>query len=260
LIAIIGGIFFDFCVYMGKFGDTIHGFLSRFRGGAKNENSKSELSNESDRLNAVKNWYEERYETAITQRNILALVLLISLVGIIISIIAVMMISTSKSFDPFVIQIDEQTGLTEVVNPISSELISGDEAIAKYFIKKYVVARETYNPVDFDTLARKEVRLLSSPTVFWNFLGYIRNPDNDPVVKYGTNNTTYLKVRSWSKLKPKTYVLRFSINETSGAMLSENKISIIEIDYVPMELTSDERDINPIGFQVIGYKVDVDNS
>lgn len=39
-----------------------------------------------------------------------------------------------------------------------------------------------------------------------------------------------------------------------------NKIAIVDIDYVAMELKDDERDINPVGFQVTGYRVDNDNS
>ena len=39
-----------------------------------------------------------------------------------------------------------------------------------------------------------------------------------------------------------------------------NKIAIVEFDYLPMELTDSDRDTNPIGFQVTGYRVDDDNS
>ena len=244
-----------------KFSNLLQGLSSSLNKskGQVDENGSSQSSS-SDRLSAVKNWYEERYETVVVQRNLIIAMLIMASIIVVVCIIAVMAISTSKSFDPFVIQIDEQTGATEVVNPISSELISGNEALARYFIKKYVTERETYNAASFDTYAKKVVRLLSSSSVFWSYLGYIRNPANDPVVKYGQKNTTYLTVRSWSKIKDHTYILRFSITETTGGQIVMHKIAIIDIDYVPMELTEEERDINPIGFQVVGYKVDDDNS
>jgi type IV secretion system protein VirB8 len=55
-------------------------------------------------------------------------------------------------------------------------------------------------------------------------------------------------------------MLRFSINETAGARKVFNKIAIVEFDYLPMELTDSDRDTNPIGFQITGYRVDDDNS
>ena len=67
-------------------------------------------------------------------------------------------------------------------------------------------------------------------------------------------------MKSWSKLDQKKFILRFSINETDGNRMVFNKIAIVTFDYLPMELTDIDRDINPIGFQVTGYRVDDDNS
>jgi type IV secretion system protein VirB8 len=39
-----------------------------------------------------------------------------------------------------------------------------------------------------------------------------------------------------------------------------NKIAIIDYDYVAMSLSEDDEDINPVGFQIKGYRVDDDNS
>jgi type IV secretion system protein VirB8 len=54
-------------------------------------------------------------------------------------------------------------------------------------------------------------------------------------------------------------MLRFSINETAGDRKVFHKIAVISFDYVAMQLTDAERDINPVGFQVNGYRVDNDN-
>lgn len=223
------------------------------------DNAQSSTGSDKDIITTARNWYEERYENLVVQRNLLAVVLVVSLIIVVAGVFAVAHIATSKEFDPFVIQIDEQTGAAQIVNPISTELIDGNEALARYFIKRYVSARETYNPVDF-VHSKKVVRLLSTPAVFSGYLGYIRNKDNDPTILYGQNNTTYMTVKSWSKLDAQTYMLRFFITETSGAMKVYSKIAVVNIHYVAMELTEEDREINPIGFQVKGYKVDEDNS
>jgi len=208
----------------------------------------------------IKDWYEERYDNITVQRNLLFVLLLVLLCLSIISIGVVAYVVNTKRFDPFVIQIDDTTGMAKIVNPISSNILNGNEALAQYFIKKYVIARETYNPVDFTTEANKNVRLLSSNAIYWDYRGYLKNDEVNPVIKYGQKNTTFLLVKSWSKLDDKKYMLRFSINETAGARNTFNRIAVVEFDYIPMELTETDRDVNPLGFQVTGYRVDDDSS
>ncbi len=214
----------------------------------------------------TRNWYEEKSDRIIVQRNILLVISILLMLLIMASIVSVTIAINSREFSPFVIQIDNSTGAATIVNPISSEILSGNDALSRYFIKKYLIARETYNPVDFDTEARKSVRLLSSSSVYYNYLGYIKNKDIDPVLMYGQNNTTFLLIKSWSKLQENLkenknkYMVRFSINETAGSKKVSNKIAVVSFAYIPMELTDADRDINPVGFQINDYRVDDDNS
>jgi type IV secretion system protein VirB8 len=208
----------------------------------------------------TRNWYEERSDRIIVQRNILLVLSCFLILLVIISVATVTFLINSREFSPFVIQIDDSTGITTIVNPISSEILNGDEALARYFIKKYLIARETYNPVDFSTEARVTVRLLSSSSVYYTFLNYIRNKNIDPVLMYGQSNTTYFTIKSWSKLENNKYIIRFSITETAGNKKVYHKIAVLSYSYIPMELTDAERDINPVGFQINGYRVDDDNS
>lgn len=233
-------------------------FLNIFKKKADN-NPENATSNSASNI-AAKTWYEERYEIALMQRNWVFLLAILCIVGITAAAFTVTKISLSKEFDPFVIQIERNTGVAKVVNPIGSEALSGDDALARYFIKRYVVARETYNPVDFETRARKTIRLLSSGQIYSFYRGYIGNKENDPSIKYGQKNTTYLTVKSWSKLDTKRYVLRFAITETAGKRKVFNRIAIVDYRYVPIQLKPGDEDINPVGFQVTGYRVDDDNS
>jgi len=230
------------------------------RNTASDTSTSTEGSTKVSEVENAKTWFEERYEMALTQRNWMVFITALCLAAVSIAIIAVTKISLSREFDPFVIQIEDTTGVAKVVNPISSEILSGNEALAKYFIKKYVIARETYNPVDFETRARQVVRLLSAGQIYNYYIGYIKSKNNDPTILYGQKNTTYLTVKSWSSLDAKRYVLRFSVNETVGDKRVLNKIAIVDFDYVAMSLNEEERDINPVGFQVTGYRVDDDNS
>lgn len=240
---------------MFKFANILNSLKPRANPGQEPGNIQSD-----NFVKITRNWYEERADKLVVQRNILLILSILLIILIMVSIIAVTFVVNSREFSPFVIQIDDSTGMATIVNPISSEILSGNDSLAKYFIKKYLIARETYNPVDFDTEARKSVRLLSTTSIYYEYLGYIRGKDVDPVLMYGQNNTTYLTVKSWSKLDQNKYIVRFSVNEAAGGKLVFNKIAVVSFAYVPMELTDAEKDINPVGFQINGYRVDNDNS
>ena len=225
-----------------------------------NDNTPTPANMTQGKIESTRTWFEERYEIALIQRNIMVMVAILCLVAVSISVIGITKISLSKEFDPFVIQIDDNTGVARVVNPISLDTLSGKEELSKYFMKKYLIARETYNPVDFDDYAKKVVRLLSVPSIYGIYLNHIRNKDHDPTILYGQKNTTSLVVKSWSRLDEGHYIVRFAISENAGAMKVFNKISVIEFAYNDMSLTDEDRDINPVGFQVTAYRIDDDNS
>ncbi len=245
---------------MFKLGKILEKFQKKPNNGEENKIQNSHPEGQQSSVKQIRNWYEERFENITVQRNLLFVLLLVLLCLSIISVGAVAYIVNTKSFDPFVIQIDDTTGMAKIVNPINSSVLTGNESLAQYFIKKYVIARETYNPVDFETEAMKTVRLLSSSSIYWSYRGYLKSNEVNPVVKYGQKNTTFLIIKSWSKLGDKKFILRFSINETAGARKIFSRIAVVEFDYLPMELEDGDRDINPIGFQVTGYRVDDDNS
>jgi type IV secretion system protein VirB8 len=228
-------------------------FLGFFK---KKDNSENFLDSSFN----TKDWYRTRYENIIVQRNILFGFVLLCMIIVGISVIAIYKLSELKQFDPYVIQIDDDTGNTRLVTKFSQDTMVGNEEIAKYFIKKYLVARETYNAVDFDTAARKTIRLMSRNEIYYQYMGYIKNPKNDPTILYGNRNNTYLNIKSWSKIDPKKYIVRFSVTESSEELKSKDKIAIVQFDYFDMQLSESDREINPIGIQITGYRVDDDNS
>ncbi len=221
---------------------------------------KSLLNKKSEQAVDKSEWQVERYANIVSQRNLFIVLIILAIISITVSVIAIVHVVNSKRIDPFVIQIDDSTGAASIVNPLNSEILSGNDALARYFIKKYINARETYNPVDFETAARKYIRLTSTDPVYYAYYRFISDKTNDPRAIYGLNNVTYMRTKSWSKLDRNKYICRFSIHQTLGEMKVFNKIAIVEIDYVPMQLSDIDTDINPVGFQVKNYRVDDDNS
>ena len=206
-------------------------------------------------------WQDERYESLISQRNIFLFFSLVATTCIIVTTLSMVRIVSIKRIDPFVIQIDQSSGAASIVNPLNSDTLSGYDSLSRYFIKKYIEARETYNPVDFDTTAKRYIKISSTDPIYSQYIRYISAKDNDPRIIYGAKNTTSMKTKSWSNLSPNKYICRFSIIENAGDTRVFNKIAIVEIDYQGVDnIPQEDLDMNPVGFKVINYRVDDDNS
>lgn len=216
-------------------------------------------------IEVKKNWYADRYQTVVVQRNFLALVTVASLAGIIFSVLSVVQITSSKSIEPFVIQIEDKTGITNVVRPIQVEKYSKDETLNRYFLTKYITKREGYNYGSFQYDYFTVVRLLSNGSVYNGFKNQVAVSNANSPVRLGSAKQRLIKITSIIFLQPVrgqvgvTAQVRFRADDTDpggNVRKSSNKLATVNFLYMDLVLTSEERAINPLNFQVIGYKVD----
>ena len=79
--------------------------------------------------------------------------------------IALVCLMPLKTVAPYVIKVDESTGMAEVLSIANTREIPVSEMMNKYWVSQYVLARETY---DWRTLNQEyiKVRELSLPNVF----------------------------------------------------------------------------------------------
>ena len=68
------------------------------------------MSDKESKKIKIKSWYSNRYQIVVVQRNILLIIAMISIVAVATSIIFVKNVMSSKSLEPYVIQVDEKTG------------------------------------------------------------------------------------------------------------------------------------------------------
>ncbi len=217
-------------------------------------------------IEVKKNWYADRYQTVIVQRNFLAIITVASLIGVIFSVLSVVKISATKTIDPFVIEIEDKTGVTNVIRPLQKERYAYDETLRRYFLTKYISNRETYNYGSFEYNYFTVIRILSSSSVYAAFRRDVYATNTTSPVRLGSSIQRGAKIKSISFLQPVagqvgfTAQVRFKIedSETSSGSVRNtyHKVATINFDYVDMSLTEEERAINPLGFQVIGYRVD----
>jgi type IV secretion system protein VirB8 len=225
--------------------------------GGKNKNRIELTSVEDDAVTKIKNWYSDRYEYTLVQRNVLFLIAIISLATVLMTVIAMKQILDSKSIEPFILTIEDKTGITNVVNPLSRSDLTSNEALNRYFVVQYLRNRETYDPANYDYNYKNIVRLFSTPSIYSGFSIFLNSDPKSPLKMYGQSTSTKLKIRSIQFLdQGKTAQVRFTIIENNDEKRSSYKIATIGFVYAQMEMNMEDRYINPLGFQVTVYRVD----
>ncbi|AZL16431.1 VirB8 family type IV secretion system protein [Rickettsiales endosymbiont of Stachyamoeba lipophora] len=221
--------------------------------------NKQELTVKSeDVVGEIKNWYYDRYSIVLLQRNLLVIVLIIVALGCLVGVIYLREISLSRTIKPFVIQVEDNTGITTVVDSVSSSnIITRNESIKNYFVIKYIRARETYSEADYKENYDNIARILSSQDVYLTFRRYIGDEKRSPITKYADKTVTTMQVRSIQyNDQGDVATVRFKLDEAGRLNGSYNKIATVKFSISPMTVSKEEMFINPIGFKVTSYRVD----
>lgn len=211
---------------------------------------------------ANRNWYADRSESITVQRNMLFLIAIISLIATVISVIFIAKVTISKTIEPLVVEVEGTTGFTNLVNPNDTEQWSTSKSVNTYFLVNYLRSREAYNVASYVYDYNTVTRLMSSSNVYRDFKQKLNNTETNPVIIYGSQNSTFIKIRSIQFLSStpteSSAQIRFSIIEQGGAKKVYNKIVSLVWGYVEMSLDFDARTINPLGFQVKSYSISDD--
>jgi type IV secretion system protein VirB8 len=197
----------------------------------------------------IKSWYSNRYQLVVVQRNILLLFTLISMFSVAIAVLFVKNIMSSKSLEPYVIEVEQKTGVATVVDQLTSQHFTGDEMVRKYFINQYVRAANGYDPKTYK-MDTQQVRLFSSPQVYVEFRDRInaRELGNEAFInvriksiQFTDSNTA--QIRTVSQIKLPNVELK-----------TKDEVITMGFFFAPdAKLTMEERLINPLGFQVNKY-------
>lgn len=214
---------------------------------------------------AKKNWYVDRHQSVLVQRNVLSI---LSLVAIIFSTIAIFFVYRNipiVTVEPFVIQVEPRSGVTQVVRAATAKELAATESINNFFIVRYIKSRE-----GFDAAIEQKfhiVRLSSDPQAVFRKYAWDVNPNN-PESFMGRSNgkgKREVKIKSMSRLDKnpscadvtcRIQVRVRIIEDIRGQKTQYDRVVLMEYTYTTLNLAVQERYMNPIGFRVLSYQVD----
>lgn len=205
--------------------------------------------------------FESSIRYLVEQSNKRAWLIAFVSVGVaILSIVAVLLLTPLKTVEPYVIRVDNTTGMVDILTILDEEQISSIEALDKHFVAQYIKAREGYY---YDMLNQDYifVQLLSTPEIAESYR-QIYTGDNARDTRLG--NATQVEVQIISivlgeSAGAKTATARINLKTTNKNSKAENmatKVITLTYTYQIAQVDEENRLLNPLGFKVSNYRVD----
>ena len=169
-----------------------------------------------DYFERARRFDQDRLMTAYRSTRTAWIVAVISAVLAACSALAVAALAPLKSVEPFVIRVDNATGIVDVVSALTSEAGRYDEAVTRYFAAHYVRAREGYVWSEAEENFRT-ASLLSTQPEQARFAAIYRggNPES-PQNIYGRAATARIAVKAISLINKAVVSVRYLRTVTRG--------------------------------------------
>ena len=175
------------------------------------------------------------------------------------AVVAVAALTPLTSVQPFVIRVDNATGVVDVV-PVLKGQVAESEAVTRYLITQYVITRERYVPAlaeaDYETTGAFHTPALNQAwAAAWN-----RSSPQSPLNLHADGSSVRVQVTAVSFLSPASgrrdlAQVRFarSTGET-GAVAEQHFVATLQYAYGEPSKDDRLRAANPLGFKVLEYR------
>lgn len=192
------------------------------------------------------------------------LIAIISAIIALASICAIAYMAPLKQAIPYVIRVDNTTGMVDIITSVKDSEFSSNEALDKYFTSLYVKTREGYY-YNLLTQDYTLTQIFSSPQVAQDYVKIYEGANaRQEILK--ADNEVSIDINSvvlGESANIKTATIRFNattnvLNDKGrSAVQTSAKVATLSYEYSPADLTTeDERLKNPLGFKVTTYRID----
>lgn len=205
--------------------------------------------------NVLKSWYYNRYQLTVLQRNALLIITILAMLAVCSSMFVIAKLNASRSIEPYVIEIEDKSGIPVLIEQKTKENFTEDEMMKRYFIVLFIQSLEGYDPYTY-RMDYNRVRLFSSAQVFRDaYFRISERADDSPVKRLGNRGRLLVGIKSIQFLESNYVQVRFRVTADGVGEPPKDYVSYMTYRFVNLELTVQERFINPLGFQVTFYRV-----
>lgn len=173
--------------------------------------------------------------------------------------IALVLLTPLKTVEPYTLMVDKTTGYVQALKPLDQSKITPDAALTQSFLVQYVIAREGFDMATLNTNYRK-VALFSANTARQSYLQQMQvsNPAS-PLLVYPRSTVIAVEVKSVSPIGQNAALVRFdTVRSDAGGQPQPPSpwVAVIRYRYSNAPMSVEDRFVNPLGFQVVGYRKD----
>ncbi|WP_432770571.1 MAG: hypothetical protein HEQ22_07490 [Sphingopyxis sp.] len=206
-------------------------------------------------------WAEDQRAALVRSRRIAWIVAGVAVAMAAMLALAILFLTPLKTVEPYTLLVDRNTGYVQALKPIDAEKIAPDRALTQSFLVQYVIARESY---DFTTVQGdyRKVMLWSAEGARTTYANAMQatNPES-PLARYPRTATLQTRVKSVSPLDDGAALVRFETqlrDQAGRATAPQSWVSVVRYRYSTAPMSTADRFVNPLGFQVVRYRRDAE--
>lgn len=209
----------------------------------------------------ISEWQRDRFQEVSLNFKRWVIIALVGWALNIVQTIALLVMVLSYKVELRVVQVEKDTGVTTVLTPPENgayKSVTENEVSTKFWLNRYVLVRETYDPQDYKENYRA-VQLMSSGDESKRYEDFMSETNPlSPVLRYNTTATRKVEVKSISFLNKQTAQVRFkTVERQNNSNREDYWVAILTYRYLQAPMSEKDRmEINPFGFQILTYRTD----
>jgi len=210
------------------------------------------------RRDEVDNWIEHNIEQERRGRKVAWIVACVLIVICAAQAAAIALMLPLKEIVPYTVLVDKQTGYVETARGIKLGDLAEDSAVVQSMVAQYILARETFDPADFAE-RYDQVALWSLGSARDDYVAQYQASGPDSVLS-GIRPGTIIKVtvKKIDIMTKETARVRFETErrDTGAVPVRADWQAIVSFRFTGAPMRTEDRLLNPLGFQVTGYRRD----
>ncbi|MDH7973007.1 VirB8/TrbF family protein [Sphingomonas sp. AR_OL41] len=208
-------------------------------------------------------WATDQQDALRASRRIAWIIAAAAVVVAVFEAVALIFLAPLKTVVPYTLMVDRNTGYVQALKPLDANAIAPDAALTQSFLVQYVIARESFDINELQTSYRKVTvwSIDQARTDYVTSMQYA-NPGS-PLARYPRTTTIATRIRSISPLGGKGALVRFETQRRDAggqALPPRYWVAVIRYQFSTGPLSMEDRFLNPLGFQVVGYRRDAESA
>jgi len=200
-------------------------------------------------------WSADIYTHSVVWKNWCILIALFSLSLVMVALVLLLKLLPLKENTPFLVFVDQENGLPVTIKPVNTPELIENAQLKKYMIRKFIHARERFNPVTINE-DLQAVTVMASPQVVKEY--YYAVSSNNPLSPSNRYKNVLIDPSdiSITFLNDQRAYVSFKMNiNQDGIYQSIPAHADIKFQFAERYLPELEAQaINPVNFEVLTYQ------